>query len=226
MSLKCVMKDYFYKPIKEDEKEHNVLFWGCVHLNHLSEHWTVPIWKHRGYDSIEEYNLGLVNNWNSKANDKTIGFLLGDSIFGHNAEEKFIKFLKDISFKKLYVMPGNHLGGYKQIFDSIEENVYYPEENKEVIFVPNYLEAVIGGQEIVMSHYPLASWNHQGKGSFMIHSHCHANLYKSEVGKILYKAKIIDVGVENCPYPISLAEVKKKFRDIENVSFDHHTSLI
>ena len=217
------MKDYFYKAIKENEKENNVLFWGCVHLDHLSEHWTIPIWKHRGYNSLEEYNLGLVNNWNSKANHNTVGFLLGDSIFGHNAEEKFIKFLKDISFKKLYVMPGNHQGGYKQIFESIEGNTYYPEEDKEVIFVPNYLEAIIGGQEIVMSHYPLASWNRQSKGSFMIHSHCHANLYKSEVGKILYKAKIIDVGVENCPHPISLAEVKKKFRDMENVSFDHHT---
>ena len=216
------MKEYFYKPVKEDTKEQNVLFWGCLHYGHDPD-WNIPLWKNRGYNSCAEHDLGIVNNWNSKANQNTIGFLLGDNIFGHNAEERLKKFFQEIMFKKIYIMPGNHQAGWKQIFESVEENVY-TEHGREVIFVPNYLEAVIGGQEIVMSHYPLASWNRQSKGSFMIHSHTHANLYKSEVGKILYKAKIIDVGVENCPFPMSLAEIKRKFRDMDNTSFDHHTS--
>lgn len=193
-----------------------------MHYKH-DPSWEVPIWKARGYESCDHHASGIINNWNSKANENTIGFLLGDNIFGYNAEENLKNFLNSISFKRIYMMPGNHTAGWKQIFESIEGNVYRPCEDKEVIFVPNYLEAFVNGQEIVMSHYAIASWNRQSKGSFMIHSHSHGNLYKNEIGKILYKAKIIDVGVENCPSPISFGEIKKKFREQSNVSFDHHT---
>jgi calcineurin-like phosphoesterase family protein len=216
------MKSLFYKPIVENEKENDVLFWGCIHYGH-NPNWPIPLWQTRGFKDVYEHDFTILNNWNSKANHNTVGFLLGDNIFGYNAHERLIGLFEAISFKKLYVMPGNHQAGWKQIFESVEGNTYHTASGKEVIFVPNYLEATIGGQEIVMSHYPLASWNRQSKGSFMIHSHTHANLYKNELGKLLYRAKIIDVGVENCPFPLSLAEIKHKFRQMDVTVFDHHS---
>ena len=216
------MKNLFYKQIIEHEKEHNVLFWGCMHYGH-DPNWTNPLWKIRGFKNVKEHDLTIVNNWNIKSMNNTVGFLLGDNIFGHNAHDRLIDFFRSISFKRIYIMPGNHNSGWKQIFENIEGNIYYPEDGKEVIFTPNYIEAIICGQEVVMSHYPLASWNRQSKGSIMIHSHTHANLYKNELGKLLYKAKIIDVGVENCPFPISIAEIKRKFEKLDPIVFDHHS---
>ena len=55
----------------------------------------------------------------------------------------------------------------------------------------------------------------------MVHGHSHGNLYNSDLGKILYKARIIDVGIENCPSPISMREIKNKFKE-NPTSFDHH----
>jgi hypothetical protein len=75
----------------------------------------------------------------------------------------------------------------------------------------------------VLSHYAIASWNGQGKGAWMLHSHSHGSLYGTDLGNILYKAKIADVGVERFLYPPTFGEIKSHFKD-EAVSFDHHTS--
>jgi calcineurin-like phosphoesterase family protein len=215
------MKNLFYKPVKINAKNHEILFWGCLHYGHDPK-WEVPIWKSRGFNSSKEHDTGIISNWNSKANKNTIGFLLGDTMFGYGGAEKFTSLMKSLNFKKVYVMSGNHIAGWHQAFESVEDNVLQIDD-KEVVFVPNYLEAYVNGQAIVASHYPLASWNGQGKNSIMIHSHTHSNLYNTPLGDILYKAKIMDVGVENCPFPISFGEIKSKF-DKNSVSFDHHTS--
>lgn len=218
------MKQLFYKPVRVDGKNHEILFWGCLHYGHDPK-WEVPIWRRRGFNSSQEHDEGIINNWNSKATDKTTGFLLGDVMFGYGGEEKFKKLMSRLNFKRVFVMSGNHTAGWHQTFESLKDNTLYVDGNysREVIFVPNYLEAMVNGQAIVCSHYPLASWNGQGKGSFMLHSHCHSSLYNTKLGDILYKAKIIDVGVENCIYPISFGEIKSKFNN-DTVSFDHHTS--
>jgi hypothetical protein len=74
-----------------------------------------------------------------------------------------------------------------------------------------------------MSHYAIASWNGQGKGAWMLHSHSHGSLYGTDLGNILYKAKIADVGVERFLYPPSFGEIKSNFKE-DAVSFDHHNS--
>ena len=220
------MKGLFYQPVRVEAKNHQILFWGCLHYGHDPK-WDVPIWRRRGFNSSEEHDEGIIRNWNSRATDKTIGFLLGDIMFGYGGEEKFNKLMSSLNFSRVFVMSGNHVAGWHQAFQSVDSNTLYVDGNysKEVIFVPNYLEAMVNGQAIVASHYPLASWNGQGKGSFMLHSHCHSSLYNTKLGDILYKAKIMDVGVENCPYPISFGEIKSKFNN-DTVSFDHHTSNI
>jgi calcineurin-like phosphoesterase family protein len=55
----------------------------------------------------------------------------------------------------------------------------------------------------------------------MIHGHSHGNLYGSEMGEVLYKARVVDVGVERYPSPPSFKEIKEKFKK-HPVSFDHH----
>lgn len=90
--------------------------------------------------------------------------------------------------------------------------------------MPNYFEFFVDGQPIVASHYPLASWNGMAKGSFMLHGHCHNRLQESRVGKELNMGKIMDFGVENCPYPLSFAEIKEIMDNKPIIQTDHHDS--
>lgn len=221
------MKDYFFKPVKVTARDHDVLFWGCLHYGHDPK-WDVPIWKTRGYNSSREHDDGLVKNWNKKANDNTIGFLLGDTIFGHRADERLLELFRLLKYKTLYILPGNHQAGYKQLLERCENNTLYMSnlwdhnDKREVHFVPNYLETFVNGQAIVLNHYAQATWNGQHKGAWHLHSHSHGNLYNSQLGKLLYKSKTIDVGVEVYPNPISFAELRAKFRSYDQVTFDHH----
>jgi calcineurin-like phosphoesterase family protein len=217
------MKELFYKSVKIKSTDHDVLFWGCMHYGHDPK-WDVPIWKTRGYNSSFEHDEGLIQNWNKKASASTIGFLLGDTIFGHNADERLITLFKRLDFKELYVLPGNHQAGYKQLIERVQDNILLPSASdyKQIHFVPNYLETVVNGQTIIMNHYAQATWNGQHKGAWHLHSHSHGNLYKSELGKLLYKSKTMDVGVEVCSEPISFAELRAKFRGYDQITFDHH----
>jgi calcineurin-like phosphoesterase family protein len=217
------MKSLFYQPVRVEAKNHEVLFWGCLHYRHNPK-WEVPIWKRRGYESSAEHDEGIVRNWNSKATEKTVGFLLGDVMFGYGGEEEFVKLMNRLNFWRVFVMSGNHHAGWKQTFENLKDNTLYLDKcRKEVIFVPNYLEAYVNGQPIVLSHYAIASWNGQSKGAWMLHSHSHGSLYGTDLGNILYKAKIADVGVERFLYPPTFGEIKSHFKE-DTVSFDHHTA--
>ena len=218
------MKSFFYKPVVETAKNHQILFWGCLHYRHNPK-WENPIWKIRGFDSSEQHDLAIVQNWNNKANNETIGFLLGDVVFGRNATNDLLFLAENLQYSKIYIMPGNHQAGWKQLFESVEQNVYKASHGGELIFVPNYLEAYVNGQPIVMSHYPILSWNGQGKGSWMLFSHVHGSLSRSEVGHLyLLKGYNREVSVEKAPSPLSYGEIHAEMRQKKWFSPDHHDS--
>jgi len=197
-----------------------------MHMGHRCESWEVPLWKNRGFESVEEHDQTLIDRWNKKIKEDSTVFHLGDIMFGYNGQQRLTSLLQTLNFNKLFLFGGNHHAGFKQLLEQSDELngvSYLTFGHKEVYFVPNYLEIMVCGQSIVLSHYPIASWNGQSKGAWMIHGHCHSNLYKSEIGKVLYKCKIIDVGVENCSEPISFPGVRHKFKEKDNLTFDHHT---
>lgn len=219
-------KELFYKPLKIKGDSNNILLWGCIHAHHDPVHWESPIWHRRGYKSALDHAEGLVKKWNEKANNETIGFLLGDTMFGQGGADKFINLLEQLSFKNLYICGGNHFSGFHQTFKLCKENVYYLED-KSVIFCPNYFEAFINGQAVALGHYPILSWNGQAKGSIHFFSHVHGSLDESQLGRdYLKQCKCIEVSVEKNPYPISFAESLELVKDKPNFAPDHHTSDI
>jgi calcineurin-like phosphoesterase family protein len=221
------MKDLFYQPVKVEAKNHEVLFWGCLHYGHNPK-WDVPIWKRRGFNSSEEHDEAIIRSWNSKATDKTVGFLLGDVMFGYGGEEKFKKLMSRLHFRRVFVMSGNHQSGWKQAFESVNDNTLYVDGNysKEVIFVPNYLEAMVNGQAIVCCHYPILSWNGAGKNSIMLFSHVHGSLVNSELGRMYLEkgGKNLEVSVEASVYPFTFGEIMSLVKNKNEFKTDHHTA--
>lgn len=216
------MKFLFYKPLKLTQNEHEICFWSDTHFGHRCLSWENPLWKIRGFSSIEEHDSTLIKRWNEKASATSTFFHLGDFIFGFDTVERFKSLLKTLHFQTLYIMPGNHCSGWKQNFEEQVKTTWHINENKRVVFVPNYLEIIANGQPIVLSHYPLVSFNGQAKGSWMLHGHCHGNVHKSEIGPLLYKAKIKDITVENSAYPLNFHELKCFFANYSNITYDHH----
>jgi calcineurin-like phosphoesterase family protein len=219
------MKGLFYKPVKVEGKNHQILFWGCLHYGHDPK-WEIPIWKRRGFSSSQEHDEAIINNWNSKATDKTTGFLLGDIIFGFGGEEKFKKLMSRLNFQRVFVMSGNHYSGWHQAFESVNDNTLYVDGNysKEVIFVPNYLEAMVNGQAIVCCHYPILSWNGAGKGSWMLFSHVHGSLGNSELGRMYLKdgGANLEVSVEATKFPLTYGEIGAIMKNKSKFKTDHH----
>ncbi len=216
------MKSTFYRPVTESAKNHEILFWGCLHYRH-NPSWENPIWKMRGFNSSEEHDQAIIQNWNSKASDKTIGFLLGDTVFGKDGASTLMHLAQALQYSKLYIMPGNHQAGWKQLFESVDQNIYKSPHGGEMIFVPNYLEAYVNGQPIVMSHYPILSWNGQGKGSWMLFSHVHGSLGKSEIGKMyVSRGYAREVSVEMASSPLTYGEIHAEMRQRQWFSPDRH----
>lgn len=223
------MNTIFYEPIKVKTLDTNILVWGCPHFHHECKNWATPLWKTRGYNTLEEHDEGLIKNWNDKANSETVGFLLGDIMFGSSGERGFENTLRRLKFRTLYVLPGNHQAGWRQLFQktvSETKSNVWKDGDRDIIFVPNYLEAFINSQPVVMSHYPILSWNGQAKGSYMLFSHVHGNLEKSEVGRVYVnsKCRALEMSVEKWPSPASFKEIKEAIGKREPVSFDHHDS--
>jgi calcineurin-like phosphoesterase family protein len=178
------------------------------------------VWRSRGFTSVGEHDAELNERWNKKISSSSIVFHLGDFVFGSDTIDRFKTLCNILNFDTLYIMPGNHCSGWKQVFEAQKQNIWNIDRNKRVIFIPNYLEAVINGQPIVLSHYPLVSFNGQARGSWMLHGHCHAKLYLSEIAPLLYKCRVMDLGVENCSYPKSFMEIKGLMQDKVPFTFD------
>jgi len=218
------MKFLFHRPLKITNDENKILFWSDTHFGHKCEHWSDPLWKMRGFNSIEEHDYALIQRWNERSTDQTIFFHLGDFIFGFNSFTRIETILNQVCFEQLYIMPGNHCSGWKQHFESRPGNVWELKPRKKVYFIPNYIETYINEQPIVLSHFPIVSWNGQGKGSWMLHGHCHNNLSTSPIGPLLYKTRILDIGIESSSFPLSFKEIKKTLDKKPILTYDHHNN--
>lgn len=216
------MKYLFYKPIKIKEPPEQVFFWSDTHFNHECKHWTLPLWRARGFSSIQEHNETLIKRWNQTLNPDSVMFHLGDFAFGFNAFETFKDVIQRVNFSTLYVMPGNHNSGWRQAFELQRQNVWNVTSNKRVIFIPNYAEALIDSSFVTMSHYPILSFNGQSKGSYSLYGHVHGNLKKHSIFKSFSAAKTYEVCVEQCPTPISAFWLFNHFKNYANVTFDSH----
>lgn len=121
----------------------------------------------RPYESIEEMNQGIVDNWNSVVKEDDTVFVLGD--LGFCGIEKLRPLMSQLK-GKIFLIQGNHdsdkvvnklyeEGIIKDYFKLLEVTVVNDEE------CPN--------QQLTLCHFPMIDWYNKEKGAWMIHGHQH-----------------------------------------------------
>jgi calcineurin-like phosphoesterase family protein len=172
----------------------------------------------RDFNTVEEMNTALVSGINDNVKENDVLIHLGDWSF--NGMENIIDFRRRLNVKTIYLVFGNH-----------DTNIVKNASIYEVFFefLGGYTELQVDKQFIVLSHYPITSWNRAYRGSWMLHGHCHGTLFTDEHPKHWYKtSKTMDMGVD-CAYemfgeyrPFKFSEVKDIMDKRSFKTVDHH----
>lgn len=174
------------------------------------------IYEKRGFANVTEHNDILIKRWNNKVDNNSVVFHLGDITFSKDAQKNLEILFDVLNYKILYILPGNHTSGYRQIFDkalSINQiDKYYrllydrSVTIKMIYLIPNYYEIFVNGKPIVLCHYPMKCWNGHAQGSIILVGHTHGS-YHDSLPMTLDKGKILDVGPESVKEPLDFDEV-------------------
>lgn len=81
-----------------------IYFTSDLHFNHDKEF----IYKPRGFNSVEEMNNAIINNWNNIVTDDDLTYVLGDLILGGNSgTERGLDLIKQLR-GEIKIILGNH----------------------------------------------------------------------------------------------------------------------
>lgn len=180
-------------------QERRVFVTSDLHLNHRA----VIKYGERPFKNVGEMNSRLLELYNDTVNDNDIVYFIGDVLFyrGKNS----IEILKEFKGDKRLVA-GNH------DFQHLRHLIHYFNE------VNTYREIKYRGNDIVMMHFPLASWNKGHYGSYHLHGHIHstreANMARTD--------RRYDVGVEANDYRPVLLDDIIDLLSTRSVARNHH----
>ncbi len=203
----------------------------------------------RGYSTPDEHNAALITAWNSVCAETSTVVHLGDLIFKTD-EDGFWSLIRQLRFKRLYLLWGNHLSGQKQAyrtelcrqfpnaFDETGQNPdhyeVYPLHSavdgnweRTVTFLPEYVElSVAGKQHIVCCHYPLIVHNgmSHGNGPPVLHCCGHSHGSLPLTNRDTGQGMRLDVGFESFGRPVSLTEIRTHLAGRDLDIRDHHQS--
>ena len=165
----------------------------------------------RPYTDASHMDDSIINNINSKVTDNDRLFILGD--FAFCDEASMGKLIERINGQKFLVY-GNHdvrIKGDRDLQKKFIKCIDYLEVNVKDEEHPH------GKQFMVLSHYPMMSWNRGHRGSFHLHGHSHGTM------KYPFDAKILDVGIDCHDYmPLSYEEIKVIMATKGNDVIDGH----
>jgi calcineurin-like phosphoesterase family protein len=173
-------------------------FTADLHLGHEK---LLGLGNGRPFQSIEEHDEAIIDNWNARVAKGDRVYLLGDFSFGSRSQtNEYISRLRG----QIHVVLGNHdrvLDRHAHRFASIQ----------------SYKTLALEGQKLVLFHFPILSWEGVGRGSWHLHGHCHNNLPAETVMARL------DVGVDGHNFePWNFEEIRQVLKDRDGLPGDHH----
>jgi len=204
--------------MKLKSKDRNIWFISDTHYSHKNmcragSNWENKETGSRDFSSISKMNDDMVNKINEVVMPDDILFHLGDWSMG--GYDNIAVFRQRLNVSEIHLIMGNHDEHIKKDkeFDFSTHNreqfshlktrvqcLYDIPVSAQEMFtsVQDYLEITIDKQQIVLSHFPIISWNNLSKGSWHLHGHTHGNLFPNVGNEHWYKtSKILDVGIDN-----------------------------
>lgn len=195
------------------EPGQKIFFTSDLHVGHSN----VIRFCNRPYADIKAMSEGLIQNWNWAVGENDIVFDLGDMFWWDSRHDvkKFIEKLNGF----IYKVPGNHDMDCKKLFELCDPKKVEVLDDINTLWVTGLNEArPTKTLEMVMCHYPLATFPHWTHDVLQVFGHIHSGPTTSnEVdvpGKdLILNKKQYDVGVDNNNYtPIELREILKKLK--------------
>ena len=146
----------------------------------------------RPFNTIQEHDNSIIENWKNTVSDNDVVFLLGD-VFWKLHPKKVDEICASLP-GEIFFIRGNH---DRSKIVNIMLRHFEKIENCEMIQIHN--------QFLVLSHYPIEDWQGKNKNTIHIHGHSHFN-HKPMANRFC-------VSLENIDYkPIELSEIQKRLK--------------
>lgn len=177
-----------------------IFFTSDTHFGHER---VIVLGRGRPFAGVEEMTEALIAQWNERVTRADRVYHLGDfSFLGRAGTLAVLARLRG----RIHLIRGNH----DRVLDAPAFAGRF--ESRQ-----DYKELSVGGQRLVLFHYPIASWNGAHKGSWHLHGHCHGSLAEDPA------VARMDVGVDCTGYaPVSFEEVSGRLAGRGWVALDHH----
>lgn len=163
-----------------------VYFTADMHFGHRA----IINMQSRPFESVEEMNRVLLQNFNSVVHKDDTFYILGD-ICHHMKIEDADELIRKMNGKK-YLIIGNHDKKYDpRLFEDIRD----------------FMKVSVDGCNFALVHYPMLS----SSGGYQLHGHIHARMEYNEANRA-EGIRRYDVGVDaNNFFPVSVKQIKDFF---------------
>lgn len=180
----------------------------------------------RPFDSIDQMNARLISAINDRVSCRDTLYILGDFSYRTTVAEA-LRLRERINCQHIRLIRGNHDKDWGMLEPAPRVAAKGKKRSASASPAAGPFEAVLDyaelkpgechGTRMVLSHYPMLSWNGKRRGSIQLHGHIHAdcryNERNRERGVLRY-----DVGVDANGYaPVSRDEILEFFRGVEPV---------
>lgn len=233
--------------LTQGKTERNVFFTSDFHLFHQN----VLRFDNRPFSDIHEMHTVLEENWNSVVGPDDIVVYMGDLAFARREDKAWVEGMMYRLNGTIHYVMGNHdkLEDVKRIGKFASVNDYL-----EVRIKTNQVDSTTGFDKPIETlfccmHYPILEWNKKHHGAWLLHGHCHMNLFNNdkewfdkisdfskhipkdeldEFTKLVrqryyYRGRVFDVGCMGWDYkPVSYIDILEIGKAKEYGPEDHH----
>ena len=188
------------KPLKIDSSKQGIWFTSDLHFGHKN----ILKFCKRPWDTVEEMDEGLIQNWNRVVGKDDLVFNLGDFAFATNGR-----------WKELI----NRLNGHIHLILGNHDVVRWPGDKIMELFecVSHQMILKIDGRTVYLNHYPYlcfgGAWRKPENAVYQLFGHVHSgpNCGGTDTNRLVNLFPYqYDVGVDNNDYfPIAWTQVKE-----------------
>lgn len=148
----------------------------------------------RPFETVEEMDRTIIENWNKKVTDKDDVYILGDFSFKGGDPISYAKQLKG----RKHLIIGNHDTALLK----------HPDFKKCFVEAKDIKKINDSGIEIVLCHYPMVEWAGYYKGALHLFGHIHNTFHNPNTQYAMNMKNAYNVGVDIIGFePCTLEEI-------------------